>query len=424
MTAGGTMRTGLWSLMAMAAGVVGVSGVALPTASAQQVRVTSRLNIGGPGSSGEISKRSLDAYIAMLGLSDDQAAAARTIYDGYSAEYRQAVDTQRQALMQAQRKAEDTGDQSMFIEKLPEIQKEFREKSQKTEAGFFRDLKDLLSPEQDAKWPRVERARRREVGLRGQSLSGAGVDIVALLRDQHLPEGVMTGLAEPIEQYEQELDRVLKDAERLRDSSDMPDVSKGLDLAKLQEQSKSWREIGLRLQEVNERTRAKIDGMLPEDARSAFSQAYLRAAMPLVYRPARVMRELDSVLKMSDVSPEQREKLASIKARYQKEAAGLNSAWAAALRSSEQKDQGGAAVVLPGGGQMLMKTDDDPQDLRDARKARSDLDDKTGESLRSLLTQAQKDRLEAQAQDEEGDGPRQMMMIRATDDSPPKDSPK
>jgi hypothetical protein len=373
------------------------------------------MTLGGPGSGGEVSSRSLDEYVAILGLSEDQHAAAKAIYEGYIAEYRRAGDTRRQAMMDVQRKAEDTGDQGVFLEKMPEIQKEFAATSKRVEAAFFKDLKDLLSSEQEAKWPAVERSRRREVGLRGQSLSGAGVDLVSLVKRQGLAADAMATLSTPLEQYEVEVDRVLQEAARLRDEGGDMDVGRGIDIAKIQERSKAWRDIGLRLQEINERTKSKLDGMLPEASREAFRTAYRAAALPLVYRPSRVMRDVDSVMKMDDITPAQREKLEGMKAAYQRDAEGLNNAWAAAIRTSEANDQAGAAVSLPGGGQMMMKTDDDPEDLKKARQARSDLDDRTNEVLKGVLTAAQRERLANAANEEEG-GAGQMMMIRATGD--------
>lgn len=405
------MRTRIVLLSVLAA----TFGCCVAPVTAQGVRVTSRMTMGGPGGSGEVSNRSLDEYIAILGLDSDQQAAAKVVHEGYVVEFRRASDTRRQALMEVQRKAEDTGDQGMFMEKLPVIQKEFAARSKSIEAAFFKDLRDLLTPDQDAKWPGVERARRREVGLRGQSLSGAGVDLVSLVKRQGLPADAMAALAEPLQQYEIEIDRVLQEAEKLRESSDDMDMSKGLDMAKLQERSKAWRDIGVRLQEINERTRSKLDGLMPELSRVAFAQAYKAASMPLVYRPARVLREVDSVLKMDDVTPEQKEKLAAIKAGYTRDAEGLNNAWASAIKASEANDQAGAAVALPGGGQMMMKMDDDPDDLKKARTARSDLDDRTAAALRAIMTAAQRERLDKAAAEEEG-GTGQMMMIRATDD--------
>lgn len=405
----GAMRAAMCVLMA----ALGVGLAGGSAAMAQNVRISSRMELGGAGG-GEISRRSLEGYALMLGLSEDQAAAARTVWEGYDAEYQRAVDAQRQAMQETQRRAQDTGDQAVFMEKLPEIQKEFRERTAKIEAGFFRDLKDLLSAEQESAWEKVTRARRREVGLRGQPLSGAGVDLVAVVREQKAADEVRGELAPVMEQYEGEMDRVLRDAEKLRDSGEGFSFAPGLDVAKIQERSKAWREIGLRLREINERTRAKIDGVLPEGARAGFAEAYRRLSMPLVYRPARVMRELERAMKMEDVSAGQRETLASIRERYQREAEGANNAWAAAIRAAEEKDQAGSAVVLPGGGQMMLNMEEDPQDLREARKARADLDDRTRDAVRRVLTPAQKDRLERQGAEEEGagGGAGEVMMFR------------
>jgi hypothetical protein len=381
---------------------VAVAGLAaLPdlASAQQQIRFTATAGMGGPGA-GQVSKRSVEKYAELLGLSSEQKESALAIHEGYAAAYQEAQKARRSAIDDAQRASED--DHSVFMEKWPKIEKDFRDKSQKLEKGLFDDMKSLLSgPAQEGKWVRVERMRRREVGLRAGGVSGESVDLTDVVDGLRLSSEAMSPISTLLEDYEKELDTQLQ--ARAKATSDSPTFEPGkpFDPEKMKKQMADAREAGLKVKEVNERSARKIEPLLPEDKRAAFRDAVRERSFPQVYRPSRTARGMDAALKLDDLTPAQRASVQDLKSQYRREATPLNDAWASAITASEGEGQSGV-ILGTDGGHVMLNMGDDPPALVDARKARRDLDDRINDKLKGILSESQQSKVaKASTPDEE-----------------------
>lgn len=384
-------------------------GVAL----AQNVNVQVTRSLGGGGSSGMISRRSVEKYAEVLGLTADQKESVLTMHSGYAAAFGEKQKAMRDAIDEVRRSADDSGDHSVFMERMPKIQKDFKDGTAKLEKDFLSDFKAVLTtPAQEERWPKVEKARRREVGLRQGSISGEGVDLIAVVDGLRLEPEAAKPLTPVLDDYESELDRLLKDREAKASDAPAWEPGKPIDLEAMQKQMKESRDSGVKAREINQNNARKVEGLLPENKRDAFKQAFRNACFPKVFRESRVSKEMDAASKFSDLDASQREQLSQLRTSYEHDLPGLNSAWANAIESADNKGELGAAVGGPGGS-MMLSMNDEPEDLKNARKARRELDEKTGSKLRSILRPDQKDKLPKQFEgDDEGPGPGQMMMIR------------
>lgn len=361
-----------------------------PEGARAQIRFSMTSSIGGP-SDGQISKRSVERYAELLGLSPEQKDSALTIHEGYAAAYQQAQKARRTAMEELRRSSEDTDDRTVFMEKMPGIENDFRDKTTKLNKGFFEDLRGLVSPSQDAKWIKVERMRRRETGLRG-GVSGASVDLVEVVNGLRLPADALNAVAPALDEYEGELDHQLQ--EKAKAAADGPGFEPGkpFDPEKMQQRMKEAQEAGLKVKDVNERSARKIEPLLPEDKQAEFRAAVKERSFPQVYRPSRTTKDMDAALKLDDISASQRAQIQDLKASYQREASPLNDAWASAITASEGEGQSGA-LVGPDGSRMMINMGDEPKALVDARKARRELDDKINEKLKGVLNQDQQAKL-------------------------------
>lgn len=389
------------------------------TALAQQTQsVIMTRSVGGPGAnSSMVSKRSLEKYCDMLALSAEQRETALTMHSGYAAAYETREKARREAIEEVRRVSEDSGDQSVFMERLPKIDREFNESTSKLEKEFFSDFKAILSePAQEDAWAKVERARRREVGLRMGSLSGESVDLVELVHALKLDEAAKKNLTIVLDSYESELDRLLQ--ARLAKKSDENDWAPGkpLDLEKIQESMKTSREEGMKVREVNRENARKIQDLLPEAKRPEFETAFEKASFPRVFRTPRIMKDMEAAFKLSDLEQTQKTQIEEIKESYERELTGANKRWAKAIEESESTGDAGGTLGGPGG-RMTLMLGDEPQALKDARKARRELDEKTNERLRKVLTESQREKLpKPSSEDEDGVGaPGRGMMIRRTE---------
>ncbi|MBS0195645.1 MAG: hypothetical protein JSR77_02700 [Planctomycetes bacterium] len=370
-------------------------------------------SLGGPGGgSGMVSKRAVEKYAEILGLSAEQKEAALTMQSGYAAAYAEKQKAMRDSMDEVRRAADDSGDQTVFMERMPKIEKDFREGVTKLEKDFFNDLKSLVSgAAQEEKWVKVERARRREVGLRQGTVSGESVDLISVVEGLKLSPEAAKNITPILDAYEAELDRQLQARDAGKADGPAWEPGKPIDIEQIQKQMKESREAGLKVREVNQNNAHKIEALLPEETRAAFNSAVRKASFPRVFREPRVLKELDAALKLSDLDAQQRESLNEIKASYQRDVEPVNNNWANAIEASDNRGDTGA--IGGAGGGMVLSMNEESQDLKDARKARRELDEKASDKLRKVLRQDQKDKLPKQFEgDEEGGPGGRVMMIR------------
>lgn len=386
----------------------------LPPALAQQeVRVGVTMSAAGEagmGGGSAISRRGVDKYAAALNLTADQKEAALALHEGYHATVTEAQKTFADALAEMRRSFEDSQDPSVFTEKMPKVRAEQREKLAAAEKSFLADLRTILTPEQDQRWGRVERLRRRELYLRGM-LSGESVDLTEVIAGLRIGEPDST-LRDALEDYEADLDRALKGKEALAAGNE-PVLGGGqFDVEAVRKRMGEQREAGLKVKEVNERHARKLREMLPESAREKFTQAVRRESFPSVYRPSRVTRTLDAAERLDGVTGEQRQHLRELREQYEREAAPLNDRWASAVEEAEKAGAEGG-MMLGDGGMMRMSFGPEQADtpLANARRARRELDDRFRQQAEKILTPEQVKQLPRSEEGVEG-GPGAIRVIR------------
>jgi hypothetical protein len=380
------MREGMLSVGAVviAAGMLlGMVGEASAQPRMERVFVTAS-NGPTPGG-GMIARRSVEKYAGLLGFSEEQRESALLIHDAYAASYRDVLRARSDALAAVRRSAEDSGDNSVFVEKLPEISREYTEKLRKLEKGFFDDLRALCDgSEQESRWVRVERMRRRETELRYAGISGAGVDLIAVVDGLKLPSDAADGVKPTLEEYEIELDTHLRARQQLQGNEPAFKPGEPPDIEALRRSMEEAREAGLKLKAVNERFTRRVEAALPESHQTAFRDAVRHATYPQVYRRSPILRDIEKALTLPDLSPEQRATLTELKESYERDVKPLNDAWAAAISKAEERQSGGVAL-----GGMVVQMNDEPEELREARRARRLLDDSAREKIQRTLSDAQ-----------------------------------
>ncbi len=365
-------------------------------ASAQQrVMARSFIGSGGGGGGNQIGSRSIEKYGKILGLTDEQKETLKQLHEGYQATFRGASDAMQKEMEAARQAFEETEDRTVLGERIPAARKKFKDQTTKAETEFFSDLKQIITEKQTANWDRLERARRREVLLKGGSISGESVDLVDVIEGLGLKE-IPKPLAEAVDLYEADLDRALQAKKSLQDKQGEFNFKPGaMDLSEIQKRSAETKEAGTKIKEVNQSYARKIETLLPEDSQAPFSKAVKRQSFPRVYKPSQVGKSLDAAMKFDDLDAGQKETLKSLRDSYEREVAPLNEAWASAIEESE-KDPNNLSF---GDGSMSISISTGPDNekaetpLSKARKARREFDDQTRERLTSALTPAQREKL-------------------------------
>lgn len=333
-----------------------------------------------------ITRRGVDAYSRILGFDREQRDVALSLFEGHQTAVRRNTAEFEEKMQALQEKMRD-GDFAGFQRDMPGITKDFAKRSEDLEKGFFDDLKAILSDSQMSRWEVVERYRRREVGMRFGFMSGAAVDLIAIVERLRIEKPEQT--AELLSQYELQVDRKLVDFERMAKEAQNNMGGEGMfDFNKVQETLKKFGDLAREVRDINKDYARRIAPTLPPEARPTFEDEIKRRSFPRVYRQSHAMKMLDVAKKMPDLTEDQRQELGAILASYQRDLNAANERWAKAIEAAEEASGGSMQVMMRGfmGGAPQEGKDE----LGEARDARRDLDRRTEKRVSDLLNTEQR----------------------------------
>ena len=387
----------LRSVMVVAASVLTLLSLA-GNAHAQPGGRGGRGGMGGGMMEGmlpQISSRQVEKFSKILSLSSDQKEAAEALLEGYSGQTAAAAKAMRDAGQRARDEFRETNDPAVF-EKMQESATKFRDDRKKLDDTFLSDLKSILTPEQAAKWPQVERTHRRDSTLRWGRLSGERVDLVELAEQQQLAADLASQVAPLLEQYQEDLDRELTRRNEVYQGAmeKMMEVRRTGDMEAMQDMVEKGREAGRRVRDVNRRYFRQMLEAMPEDKRAAFEASFNQQSYPDIYRKGYASRVSEAANGMADLTPEQKEQLAAVVKRFDETLSPLQAKLVAATEESE------ANFNIT---EMMARGWNQEGPLADLREERRDLERKLIDDIRKVLTDDQETRLPERTE-EDGDG--------------------
>ncbi len=379
----------------------------------------------------KIGRKSVQTYATLVAMDQQQTDAALALQEGYAESHKSLSKKFQENMQKIQEEFQDTQDMSVFQKKMPKMAMEFGKQMDDLEKGFLGDLKALLSAEQEAKWPRVERMRRRESNLRFAIVSGQAVDLVDVARDLKVDTGD-PNLADQFERYELEMDKSLAVIEKWgkeqqdewannEDAFDFAKMNEMMERAQKTMQQMSDMAKGVR--DVNRQYTRTITPLLPADRQGVFDLEVKRRSFPRVYRTPWATKAIAAADGFADLTPDQKATLAEIGQGYERELSAANARWAEKIEAREEKT-GGPLMAM-----MRMGDGDDPAGdaVSEARQARKDLDDRYEAKLRQLLSADQQSRLpEDKREGREHDFMGMMAVddLEGVDDEPGEDDPR
>jgi hypothetical protein len=360
---------------------------------------------GGFGGMGDmmnapVNSREIDRYGQMLKLSADQKTVVKELFDGLQEDFRGRADAVQEQIDKAREQARD-GDNSGFMA-MRDTMTKFREERATLEKTFLQDFQAVLTPEQQALWPKVERVRRRDTTINRGLMAGERVNLFEIVEESKLPSDVMTQVTPILDQYEVDLDRVLIERNKVQEEGIATFTRGGFgrqgeppDMEKMQKAFNEGREASVKVRDTNRRYAKQIEGVLPEERKAAFDAAVKEASFPDVYRPSQVTRQITSVSGFADITADQKQQLSDLKEQYARESSPLADKLATA--QEEQQMKMSAQDMM----QMFRGEQEGP--VADLRRQRRELDRAFGEKLKAILTPEQVERLPQQ--DDRGGGP-------------------
>ncbi len=362
-----------------------------------------------------VESAQLDRYAKILGLDADQTAVAKALLEAQIGEFNPAAKAAREKMEAARESFRESRDPSVWRD-MGAVFEELRTKRAAVEKQFFTDVKSLLTDEQAAKFPIVERTHRRDTTMARGLMSGERVDLVTLVDKAALTDAQKAELKATLEQYEIDLDRdLVKRNEMYEEGMKImrESMEKGggpmamMDDPKMAELFTKGREASIKVRDVNRRFARQIESSLPEDKRAAFADEFRRQSFPGIYRPTYATRVMDATDKMTDLTEAQKSSLSAMKESFSREIGNMNTQLEAATQESEEAWTPGS--MMRGGGNE--KTDT-------LRRSRRELVDSTVSKVRELLTEGQRAKLP-----ERGDDFQQGQGMRLDASAPAGDNP-
>lgn len=359
------------------------------------VRAQGQSIVGQAGPFGTpISSAQVTEMTEILGFEREQAAQAQELYKGYRAAFRAMVKECDKAMKDAYAKANETQDWSGVQGVHMTQMKEYVTRSTKLEKEFLADLRGICMPEQEARMESAERARRRAVGLRHGLVAGEAVDIVKILRQMKV-DTRRADLAETIEEYERSVDRQLieKDrvlratVDRLSDPEVMNDQNSEEKL--IAPLFKQWGAVGGVLRDINRRTVRTIAPLLTPEEAADFEEKVRSASFPRIYGDRRMEKQFEAAVALAGLTPEQKEKIESLRASFRQAVKPLNDTLAHEVEAMQAKFIGDPLSFMHGG----FGQDEEQNPVAKARRARNSLDDEYRKKIAQALTEEQTGKL-------------------------------
>jgi Spy/CpxP family protein refolding chaperone len=354
---------------------------------------------GGRGMDGmmpQISSRNVDKFSKILTLTKDQKDTVDALLEGYAGQAAAAAKVMRDAGQKARDEFRDTQDPSVW-EKMQSTMTKFRDERKKLDDGFMNDMKAILTPDQTAKWAAVERTYRRDSTLRWGRLSGERVDLVELTDQQKLAAEAMSPLTPILDQYQEELDQELVRRNEVYQGAmeKMAQMRRDGDMQKMQDVVEKGREAGRRVRDLNRRYFRQLFEAMPEGNRPGFEAAFNQESYPEVYRKGYATKVADAAVAMKDLTPEQKEQLASLAKRFEEALSPLQTKQVAATEEAENKFN--IADMMARG----WNQDGPVAELRDQRRT---LEKKLIDDVKKVLTDDQQTRLPERSEEDNGGG--------------------
>ncbi len=336
--------------------------------------------------SNPVTKRTVERAKAIFALTPEQASMVNDLYAGHRAASKTATRTAAEKMREAMEAAAKDNAWDEMHKRRAEMMKTMTESFDKLNATFKSDLKAILTPEQDAKFPAFERAWRRDWARLLTFMAADCVDFPEILEEHKVPWRDHAEMASAIEAQEVAVDRVYTQrATMIREmfakmtQSGREDETAKEFIGKLYEQAKQ-------AQDANRQAARRLAEMLPEDKKAPFETSFRERSFPGVYRPSPTAKRIAAAAKLNDLSDSQKSELESMRTAFEREALAANKAWASAIDTAQ------AAIALDAT-KLIGGDTPGEEDVEKARDARRTLDKSYADRIDKLLTPEQVSRL-------------------------------
>jgi len=284
--------------------------------------------------------------VKAIGLDESQGELVLRLHQGYVAQFNDAATQHRDRLKSLMEEFKQIGGMNAAGADMAEMarvgmdiqteQREWIERRTQRGESFFENVKATLGPDQLVRWPAFERDRRRHTQLGvGAFFAGEGVDIVALVDDLKLVGPALSAISPLIESYALEIDALLQ--QRLRAAADVRhiDYTDPAASAEMMERFEHLLTVRRQIRDANRKHAQIIAGSIPGRASEQLTRKFREESYPQIYRPTQADMYLDQVLRLEDLSDDQRRGIDGVAMVYRDQVAAANQSLAKLLADHE-----------------------------------------------------------------------------------------
>ncbi len=285
-------------------------------------------------------------------------------------------------------------EQERRFEELREATQKFERDKEALRRQFVVEAQGQLQPEQLGRWPALERALVRSKTLPKGRLDGERTNLLEIAEALELEEIDDEAVAQELESY----DFALHDAlvarneflagvhQRIDEAIQKGDKDKALTIV---DKAATLR---VAVRDVNERFTDSLAARLSTPEAEVLQRKALEVSYPRVYRPTRAQKAFKAARELPGLDPDVLAGIAAIAAAYETDLDMANERLRRTIRKHQPTEPRHMveqmASMADAGGHIVLDQPDDP--IRDAFKARRDLDERYLKQLDGFLTEEQR----------------------------------
>jgi hypothetical protein len=336
--------------------------------------------------------RDMSLFADALELEDWQKPIVESLLEDYTTEFKSGVDAVREEMKNLKDSIVKEDQRRIMDAVLKPIEAWIKKKEQ-LKLDFLESVKSQLSDQQLLRWEHFEITFRREKSLPKSEISGENVDLMSILRDMRLEAAIEESLEPQLEQYERELDLALtaRDAEVKATQDQITEAMKNMDYdagLSAMERVMAKRVV---IRQVHESHAGILATMLPEGVSADFMTRYKNRAYPKAYRAPLLDNVFEAAKKLEDLKEEQLAAIINLESGYRAEHQLVNDQIANVVKTQEPQEPRRKVEVMQRRKQGDHQKAEDP--MRTAIAKRDDLNQRTLEQLKGILTPEQFEKL-------------------------------
>lgn len=337
----------------------------------------------------DVMSRDIVMFSKGLDLDETQRVIVEALFNDYNDEFEAGVERMKSRFEEMRKDLVQEDSRRVLALVFMPFAELGQEKAKNFER-FINNVKVILTPEQMIKWPAFERQLLREKEMNKGRLSGESIDLIKVLRDLHLDDAVVIAAQPVVEQYDLELDQVLRNRKAMR-AKIQPDMLRAMS----EQDGKTSMDLfekmiakQVAVRDVNDKHLELIVVALPAEDGQKFLQSALERAYPRVYRQTPGERLFADAIELEGLSPETLKAVRELQYNFLVELAPMNAGLLREIRQWDPVEQRQHAANFASHWQgATPERKEDP--TRDSFLKRDELTKRYAKSLQAVLTPEQ-----------------------------------